>query len=355
MCYLRIGGSPFSGLLFMGFWILEEGGVHVIEFMKKCNTCQTNKDASQYLPHNSPIMDMWVTVPICTKCLLEKVDIFDFAAVDGLCRWLNVPFIPNEWVKMYREFGLDVLDQYVRKMVKGEYPQEDWKKYNDLWKTKLRTNEIMEELEELKSVYMDQMRRNWKMKGSFEKFMALENYYDNMSGTRNIKTEAQKDVLRKVCKLAYAADEAIETGTPADIKNLTGIYMNMLKQSGMLDEDAIRDNEVDCVGRLYEHMARTGWMPEFYDGTARDIVDATIADIQKTNARLILGDDSISEIVEAKMKKAKVGLVTDKDIGGSGDIQKEIEELKKQVTKTKGKKSKRDTDMMVFGGDGDDS
>lgn len=319
------------------------------DFMKRCLRCEETKLTDKFPPINSDFMSKSGSSPVCLDCLNEEVDLLDFESVDKYCRWANIPFVPNEWVKTYDDYGKDSLMQYSILMSKGQYAQTNWQEYNDLWQEKLNSGKMMEELEELKSVYMNKMRIDWKMEGSFQKFLALENYYDNMLSSRVIKTEAEKDVLRKVCKIAYAADEAIEIGEPKAIKELTKVYMDMLKQADLLDNETARKNEIDCVGRLFEHMEKSGWMPEFYDDKEKDIVDETIQDIQKTNRRLILGEESIGDTVEAKMRKAKLDV--------EDELTKEIKETKKEVdilTEMANKKKKKslkyvkDEDMVSF-------
>jgi len=317
-------------------------------FMKKCMECGQTKLAEKYPPINSDFMAKSNSSPVCIDCINEKVDLLDFASVDSYCRWANIPFVPNEWVKTYDTYGPDSLYQYSILMSKGEYFQRDWKEFNDLWEEKLQAGKMMEEMEELKSNYMNKMRIEWKMDGTFQKFLALENYYNNMLSSRIVKTEAEKDVLRKVCKIAYAADEAIEIGEPKAIKELTKVYMDMLKQADLLDNEMARKNEIDCVGRLFEHMEKSGWMPEFYDDDEKDIVDETIQDIQKTNRRLILGEESLGDTVEAKMRKAKLE-IEDELTKGIKETKKEVDILTEIANKKKkGLKYVKDKDMVSF-------
>jgi len=319
-------------------------------YMKKCIECEETKLTDKFPPINSPFVTKAGSSPVCLSCLNKQVDLLDFESVDRYCRWANIPFIPNEWVKTYDDYGPDSLQQYSVLMRKGEYIKTDWEEFNDLWKQKLNAGTMMEEIAELKSNYMHKMRLDWKMsEGTFEKFLSLENYYNNMISSRVIRTEAEKDVLRKVCKIAYAADEAIEIGDPKAIKELTKVYMDMLKQADLLDHESARKNEIDSVGRLFEFMEKSGWMPEFYDETEKDIVDETIQDIQKTNRRLILGDESISDTVEAKMRKAKLNVedALTKDIRETKketDILKEMAEKKKK----KGLNYVKQKDMVDF-------
>ena len=70
----------------------------------KCPICGEN---SSLIPSNNPLV-----APVCLECLNKNVKIDDLEEVNIFCRTFNLPFDPDLWLKMRKEFQQKVFKEY---------------------------------------------------------------------------------------------------------------------------------------------------------------------------------------------------------------------------------------------------
>ena len=71
---------------------------------KKCSKCAIEKTTAHYIAVNSKIHNG--SLPICRECIgqmisNEKDEGKKWNLVNKLCQWADIPFIPEEWDKIY--------------------------------------------------------------------------------------------------------------------------------------------------------------------------------------------------------------------------------------------------------------
>lgn len=118
----------------------------------KCPVCGRSHTL---LPSNNPLV-----APICTACLGEKINADDLKEVNFFCRTLNIPFDPDLWIKMRKEFKQNVFKEYAGFFYdsgKQEYKDPDrnlWQRINDEWKLIRTHEELIIRIEAIKEGYM---------------------------------------------------------------------------------------------------------------------------------------------------------------------------------------------------------
>lgn len=87
-----------------------------------CKRCGRSFGAENY-PKTSSIFFSQGYGDICGDCLKEYLvkNDFDWAAVDTLCQYLNIPFIPKEFERLREQFGDDVFLRYADFFGQAEY------------------------------------------------------------------------------------------------------------------------------------------------------------------------------------------------------------------------------------------
>lgn len=322
---------------------------------KKCSICEMDNPIDQYVRISSPFIEGDHS-PICIGCLENKIDYSDMHSVDAFCRWANMPFIPDEWVRIYRENPANVLEVYSSSIVNGEYKGIDWSTVNAFWKSEVEKGTLFDNMEELKREFTDRMKVKWQLPAAYEEFMWLERFYREMNNMQNLNNPATKDILQKVCKIALQVDRLLKDSEAEvkDVKDLTTVYTNMLKTSGFLEASSGGANTVNSVAQLYQLMEKSNWQPTFYDGKAKDFADKTIDDMKKTMKRLMVGDGSIAEIFEAKLRQA--GLPLDiEETDDATDVHEEISVLKAiQADRKKSQAPRPKNELVHFGSDSDE-
>ena len=291
---------------------------------KVCKSCGMSHPADQYPRVASPFIDGDKS-PYCTGCLSKKINFADMNSVDAFCRWANLPFLPDEWMRIYQDNPADVLMIYTNTVLNGEYRGLDWKTVNDFWQSEVEKGQLFENFEELKREFVDRMKMKWQLPASYDEYVWLENFYREMSKVQNLTNPATKDILQKLCKISLQIDRLSRDSDEniKEIKDLTGVYTSLLKSSGFIDAKTGGANTINSVGQLYQLMEQKNFQPTFYNGEAQDLADKTIDDMKKTTKRLLMGDGSIAEILEAKLQKAGIPM----DIEETDDATDFMEEI----------------------------
>ena len=63
--------------------------------------------------------------------------------VDKLCRWLDLPFLINEWTRLQKHAKERTLRQYVKVLDENaSYGSLDWSATNERWKNALAANTL---------------------------------------------------------------------------------------------------------------------------------------------------------------------------------------------------------------------
>ena len=97
-----------------------------------CQYCGQNKPVSAFLKSKSKFFPCG-TVDVCTDCIEDWIisESASFNFLDRLCRWLDIPFIPDRWLSYYNVSGPVAISTYVETIYAESYPMLDWKIVND--------------------------------------------------------------------------------------------------------------------------------------------------------------------------------------------------------------------------------
>jgi hypothetical protein len=127
-----------------------------------CQYCGQKKPVSAFLKSKSKFFPCG-TVDVCTDCIEEWIDAegASFNFLDKLCRWLDIPFIPDRWLSYYNVSGSVAISTYVETIYAESYPMLDWKIVNDKYLELQERNALEETLPQLKEEKLNQLRKKW--------------------------------------------------------------------------------------------------------------------------------------------------------------------------------------------------
>lgn len=276
---------------------MRKGGLQMELKYGKCSVCGQNHTL---VPSNNPIV-----APICTKCLIEKVNADDLEEVNIFCRTLNIPFDPNLWTKMRKEFKQNVFKEYVSFYFNEEtnaYKDPDknlWGRINKEWKLIRTHEEMIIRIEAVKEGFMLRNQIKWGANYSFSELIALESLFVNTLKTNDISNPMQIDAIKKACKMSVALDRAITGGETKEINDLSKAYQNFIK-TAKIDEliTASSKDVISNVAQLVQFIEEQGFQFEFYDNVDRDIVDKSLRDMQQFLQRLVMDSTGLETIFE---------------------------------------------------------
>ena len=269
----------------------------------KCPSCGKN---STILPTNNPLMS-----PVCLECINLTLDYKKIEHGDFFCRTYNIPFKPELWMKMSKEYKDTVFLEYILFIIdEGEYEPnnlETWEELDKEWGLIQTHEELISKLKPIKEGYIRRNHIKWGSHYTFEELITLETLFVNTLKANNVTNPMQKDAIKKACKMSIALDRAIVNGESKEINDLSKAYQNFVKTAKIDDLiTASSQDVISNVAQLVEYIENNGYEFQYYDNVDRDIVDKTIKDFQQFIRRLFVDATGLDVIYETINKSVKV-------------------------------------------------
>lgn len=271
---------------------------------KVCTKCGRYRSAGHF-PFTRSTFFADGRIPICDDCIKKYLieSNFEWAAVDKLCQMADIPFVPTEFERLHEMNGDDVFPRYALIFQDKEYESFGWDDYFKEFKRLRDTDQIEQELPELREEYYKKLRKRWGGNYDEEALDYLENLLNGLLATQNVNGDLQMDQAKKVCKISYEIDCRIRDGSDFD-KILTA-YDKLVKTAEFTPKNVKNLNDFDTIGELVKWMEKRGWKNQYYDGVAKDVVDETIQNIQVFNRRLYVNESGIGEEISRRLEALK--------------------------------------------------
>lgn len=272
--------------------------------LKQCNRCGAALTSDAFAPTKS-IFYSDGALPICNSCIsdyLESYD-FDWEAVNKVCQWADIPFVPKEWERLREMNGSNVFAVYAEVFAQSEYEDLGWHDYFQAFKDLKASGDIEDELPGIADQKRKQLQERWGANYDDEALRYLENLYNGLMTTQNVNGALQVDQAIKICKMSYEIDNRIREGS--DFDKLLASYDKLVKAAEFTPKNVKNINDFDSVGELIKWLEKRGWRNTFYDGVTRDIVDETIKNFQNFNQRLYTNESGIGEQITERINALK--------------------------------------------------
>ena len=271
---------------------------------RECKRCHNKYSAENFTKANSVFFVEGYT-DICNDCLkvyLQKNN-FSWDAVDKLCQYLNIPFIPNEFEKLHKQFGENCFPRYADFFHEVEYEHLEWKDYYDEFCKLRESGYIADELPLLSDKRKDELRKKWGGCYDEEDLYALEQLYQGLLQTQNISGALQMDQAMKICKISIELDSKMRAGD--DIDKLMAAYDKLIKNAEFTPKNVKNASDFDSIGELVKWLEKRGFKNTYFDGITKDVVDETMANIQAYNRRLYTNEAGIGEQISERIEGLK--------------------------------------------------
>ena len=300
-----------------------------IDKHRQCAKCHKDQDASQFIPTASKFHPGGRSI-YCIDCLERMVAADDLAAVDKLMQWLDVPFLINQWTRLWKIGGDRTLHLYLKFLQEnqGQYGDLDWTDTNKKWKIMREQGVLQNEVHGAKEEWLREMAIKWPSNTPREEedYVYLENFYNDLISTQSLVSATQRDDAKRLCEVGLLATKKIRNGL--DAKNEMAIYHNIVKTEGFEPKNAKNIGDFDSVGELFTWLERRGWKPKWHT-EPQDSVDFTIKNIQKYLQRLVTNEGSIGDQVENRRKQLELADRLEKEYDYEME-QEEMEELEEE-------------------------
>lgn len=288
--------------------------------LRECPVCHNTYGPDGFAPTNSIFYPDGV-IPICNSCLKEWLTEQEFSwdAVDRICQYAGIPFIPKEWERLRELNGDNAFPKYAEVFLSSEYEGLGWKEYYEEFKKIKEAGCIEEELPGLDEEKRKKQRKRWGANYDDEALDYLDSLFDGLMSTQNVNGNLQIDQARKICKMSYEIDCRIREGS--DFDKLLSSYDKLIKAAEFTPKNVKNINDFDTAGEMVKWMEKNGWKNRFYDRVTRDVVDETMKNLENFNQRLYTNESGIGDEITRRIEALK----TAKEIENYYDVNKEYD------------------------------
>lgn len=292
--------------------------------LKKCLKCQQEKTTANYIAVNSPIHNG--SLPICRDCLAKMIEESEnkWNTVDKICQWADIPFVPEQWEKIYQGQGKDAFGIYASIFRSAPYDTLDWKMYNEVYLQLQEEQRVTDAMPSVRENKKRKLSMKWGQSYDDEELEYLENLHKGMLDSQNIVGALNEDQALKLCKISLLIEQKIREGS--DFSKELKSYDQLSKLANFTPKIIQDANEFSSVGEIFAYLEKKGWVNEYYDDVIRDEVDFSIKDIKLWNQYLYVSDTNIPEEIEARIENLK----TSAKLSGETFNEKEFREYLKE-------------------------
>lgn len=275
---------------------------------KTCQRCKEDKTLAHYIGVNNSIMH-GNSLPICRECLARQIDQANqkgelWNTVDKICQWADVPFIPEEFSKIYAGYGKDALGTYIAIFRGAPYNTLNWQQYNDVYLKIQEEKRIEDALPEIQEQKIKKLEKKWGREYQIEDLEYLESLHQGLVNSQNIAGALNEDQALKLCKISLIIENKIKAGEDfsKDLKS----YAELAKLANLTPKNVKNAEEFSSFGEAGAYLEKTGFLAQYYDGVVRDEVDLVQKNIQLWNQRLYVNETGIAEEIEKRIQNLKI-------------------------------------------------
>ena len=291
---------------------------------KVCARCQLLQGSDQFAHTSSPFFED-ALLPICNSCVKEYLieNQFSWPAVDKLCQYADLPFVPREFERLHELNGNDVFPTYAAVFAESEFQGLDWSTYNQEFIRLRDTGELEDELPKISDEQLKKLRDKWGANYDIEDLKYLQQLYDGILTTQNVLGALSVDQAEKLCKISLDIDQKIRAGE--NIDKALASYDKLVKIAEFTPRNAKNAADFESTGELFRWLEKRGWVNQYYDDVTRDIVDETIKNIQAYNQRLYINESGIGDEVNRRIDALKTAKEMEDEQDSIYDIQQEYD------------------------------
>ncbi len=272
---------------------------------KQCLLCKEDKSIANYISVKSKLLNG--VMPICRKCIANTIaeakESELWNTVDKLCQLADVPFIPEEFERIYKTNGTDAFGAYCYIFRDKPYDTLDWKMYNEVYLRIQEEGRVEDALPEVKADRENKLRSKWGAEYEISDLEYLENLYQGIVATSGVVGSLNEDQVLKICKISLIIEEKIRAGVDFS-KDLKG-YDDLCKLAGVTTQSVKDGSEFNSAGEIFAYLEKLGYKVKYYDGAINDEVDKTIKDIQYWIRYLYVNETGVASEIQERIEGLK--------------------------------------------------
>lgn len=268
------------------------------EKKRTCLKCRLEKNLRAFKETQSPFFPAHRSM-ICTSCLEKMTQPDNLDSIDSLCRYLDVPFDPNVWTRLYKTNGEHTLAAYFETLRDDHYQDENWKDENERWRIAREEQTIDEEIEALSQNKLAKLVKKWGSDYPREDLLFLENFYNQIVATQNVSTPILQEYAKDLCEIELRIKKGLRAGV--DVKKDMDARDNIIKIAKFDAANSKSAADFESVGELMVYYGKKGWHPQWHS-EPQDSIDFLMKNVQTYLQRLVVNEGSFADQVEEKRK-----------------------------------------------------
>lgn len=300
---------------------------------KCCGICSKPKLLQEFVPAGANTIFQKDTLStVCYDCVCEMIEFNDLDAVNKLCQFLDIPFLANDWLNLYKSTDnkRKILEDYIKTVRNSEYSNATWKEYTLLWDKARETDAVLSKLSTLSADLFIYLRKKWGSYDDFgvEDYLKMESYEKNTLNYYNFRDEARRDMIRKLALVSVLIDKKLAAGDTREVSTLISSYQSLMKESGIQNAVQNDTETIESLSELIAFLEEHGWLMDYKVTETRDVVDATIRNFQQYVAGLVSGSgEEITQMYNAKLMEEQAGTsINEEDIESMFEAQEAEDE-----------------------------
>ena len=272
---------------------------------KVCTKCGEEKTIANYIGVKSEFHTG--SLPICRACIASMIrehGTENWNFVNKLCQWADVPFVPEEWDKIWAANKSEAFGMYVAIFRNKAYEGLDWEQYNMAY-TKLKEQDMLEEsIATLNTHKREELLSKWGPNYDDEQIRYLERLHNGIINSQNVVGALNEDQALKLCKISLLIEEKIRANVDfsKDLKS----YDELVKLANFTPKTVRDADEFESFGEVASYLEKTGWTNEYYDGAVRDEVDNIEKNVKNWLRYLYVNENGIGEEIEQRIQNLKI-------------------------------------------------
>lgn len=262
------------------------------ERIKRCGLCDEVKLVSEFpMTNEKYLFHKDGFSAICYDCLIEQVNIHDLDDVNKMCQYLDIGFDPNRWIKLNKEYSdkpRAVFENYINESRQKLFDKSQWGEQNLQWEKVRELGMVLENMRELQDDLFIYLQNKW---GSYESFnvhdyLKMESYEKHTLNYYNFRDEARRDLVRKMALVSVLIDKKMTENDTKEMTALMSSYQSLIRESGIQNTVSNDTETITSLSELTMYLEKEGWLLDYTVSEDRDIVDATITNMQRYVKRL---------------------------------------------------------------------
>ena len=274
---------------------------------KKCLICKEEKGLVYYSGVKNVLLNN--VMPICRTCIAKYLAAAPqenerWNRANKLCQLADIPFVPEEFEKIYAANGKDSFGVYCSLFRDKQYESLDWTQYNEAYLQLKEENRVEDCLPQVKAAKREKLIKKWGPNYDDQQICYLENLHQGILNSASVVGALNEDQVLKLCKISLIIEDKLRAGMDID-KDLKS-YDSLCKQAGITTQTMKEGSEFSSWGEICAYLEKLGFKPKYYDGAVRDEVDKTMKDISYCLRHLYVNETGIGEEIKERIEQLKI-------------------------------------------------